>query len=56
MQFIAQHRGVIIHIQPLWKGLYLCRGKMADVQDKGTLSLLSLYKVIDFVKGHLGVV
>lgn len=38
------------------RSLSLQGEKMADVQDKGAPSLLSLYKVIDFVKGHLGVV
>lgn len=30
--------------------------KLADAQDKGVPSLLRLYNIIDFVKGHLGVV
>lgn len=30
--------------------------KLADAQDKGVPSPLGLYNIIDFVKGHLGVV
>jgi len=29
---------------------------MTDAQDKGVPSLLCLHNIIDFVKGHLGVV